>query len=67
MHIYLKWGTNAPQVEMIIQIIVPLLAHSGTSYNLMETLLKIIWYVHIFWIPKGFFRTEKNYGSPLPF
>lgn len=38
MHIYLKWGTNAPQVEMFIQIIVPLLAHSGTSYNLMETL-----------------------------
>lgn len=67
MHIYLKWGTNVPQVEMIIQIIVPLLAHSGTSYNLMETRLKIIWYVHVFWIPNGFFRTEKTTVLPLPF
>jgi len=41
-------GTNAPQMKMVIQIIVPRLAHYGTSYNLMETILKIIWYVHVF-------------------
>lgn len=48
---------------MIIQIIVPLLAHYGTSYNLMETLLKIIWYVHVFWK----LETEKTMVLPLPF
>lgn len=67
MHIYLRWGTKAPQVKMIIQVIVPLSAHYGTSYNLMETLLKIIWYVHIFWKLNGFFRTEKTMVLPLPF
>lgn len=60
-------GTNAPQVKMVIQIIVPLLARYGTSYNLMETLLKIIWYVQVFWKLSGFFRTEKTMALPLPF